>query len=148
MTTFMNNLYRSARALSLALLLGTAPMAFADNNPQLSVRHLASEQNLVAVQGAAKYLLLPVQDNAPEAKVYLIGSDNHYLNEGVNVRLARERVDYYVPLDLSVAAGGNVTVEVQGLPSGALCWKKMKLSDTFDTPNREKFRPFYHHTPA
>ena len=107
MTTFMNNLYRSARALSLALLLGTAPMAFADNNPQLSVRHLASEQNLVAVQGAAKYLLLPVQDNAPEAKVYLIGADNHYLIEGLNVRLARERVDYYVPLDLSAAQGGR-----------------------------------------
>ena len=29
-----------------------------------------------------------------------------------------------------------------------LCWKEMKLSDTFDTANREKFRPAYHHTPA
>ena len=148
MTTYKNNLLRSARAFSLALLLGTAPMAWADNNPQFSVRHLASEQNLIAVQQATKYLLLPVQDNAPEAKVYLIGRDNHYLGEGVNVRLARERVDYYVPLNLSVASAESVTVEVQGLPADALCWKKLKLSDTFDTTNREKFRPLYHHTPV
>ena len=148
MTTYKNNLFRSARAFSLALLLGTAPMAWADNNPQFSVRHLASEQNLIAVQQAAKYLLLPIQDNAPEAKVYLIGRDNHYLGEGVNVRLARERVDYYVPLDLSATVDRDITVEVQGLPADALCWKKMKLSDTFDTKNREKFRPLYHHTPV
>lgn len=27
------------------------------------------------------------------------------------------------------------------------CWKEMKLSDTFDTANREKYRPAFHHTP-
>jgi levanase/fructan beta-fructosidase len=29
-----------------------------------------------------------------------------------------------------------------------LCWREMKQSDDFDTANREKFRPAYHHTPA
>ena len=27
------------------------------------------------------------------------------------------------------------------------CWKNLTLSDTFDTTNREKYRPVYHHTP-
>ena len=27
------------------------------------------------------------------------------------------------------------------------CWKEMKFSNDFDTTNREKFRPSYHHTP-
>lgn len=27
------------------------------------------------------------------------------------------------------------------------CWKNMALADTFDTSNREKYRPVYHHTP-
>ena len=65
-----------------------------------------------------------------------------------NVRLARERVDYYVPLDLSEYQGDGISVSVMGLPERALCWKRMKLSDTFDLTNREKFRPLYHHTPA
>jgi levanase/fructan beta-fructosidase len=30
---------------------------------------------------------------------------------------------------------------------GFACWKEMKFSNTFDTANREKFRPAYHHTP-
>ena len=63
-------------------------------------------------------LILPIQDNVPEAKAYLIGRGNHYLAEGINVRLARERVDYYVPLQLTAAAGDGLTVEVQGLPGG------------------------------
>ena len=66
----------------------------------------------------------------------------------INVRLARERVDYYVPLDLEAFVGRNVKIDVQGMPQGSLCWEKMSLSDTFDTANTEKFRPAYHHTPA
>jgi len=28
-----------------------------------------------------------------------------------------------------------------------VCWKEIRFSDTFDTTNRERFRPVYHHTP-
>ena len=113
----------------------------------LTVSHLANQQNIVAVSGAQKYLLLPVQDDAPEAKLCIVEA-NMPATTTMNVRLARERVDYYVPLDLSAFMGRDIKVDVQGIPEGSLCWKEMRLSDTFDMTNREKFRPVYHHTPA
>ena len=78
-------------------------------------------------------------------------------NKEVNVadvRLAVNRVDYFVPLDLSDYAGKNILLKfklgsndpIRGKLS-AVCCKEMKLSDTFDTGNREKFRPTYHFSP-
>ena len=147
MITFTKHLKHSVRILCLAAALGTFPTAWAADG-DLNIRHLAREHNLISVRDAQHYLLLPVQDNAPEAKVSLIGNDNHAATERFNVRLARERVDYLVPLDLSAFRGAEVTIDVQGMPANAICWKEMKLSDTFDTTSREAFRPLYHHTPA
>ena len=115
--------------------------------PQLKVQHLACEQNIVAVSEATRYLLLPVQDDAPEAKVGII-SGGTQVGVLANVRLARERIDYYVPYSLEGFVGKDVKIDVQGMPSDAACWKGLKLSDTFDMANREKYRPLYHHTPA
>ena len=114
---------------------------------RLKIHHLANEQNIVSVEEAVRYLLLPVQDDAPEAKLCVV-ENNRQATVIINVRLARERVDYYVPLDLEAFVGRNVKIDVQGMPQGSLCWEKMCLSDTFDTANTEKFRPAYHHTPA
>ena len=146
MKTFAKNI---SRVVGAAAMMGLASMTLvAAENPTYSVRHLASEQNIISVKDASKFLLLPVQDNAPEARVITVTADNMPVGVAANVRLARERVDYYVPYDLSAYEGGDVTLQVLGLPAGARCWKAMKLSDTFDTANREKqFRPVYHHTP-
>lgn len=131
-------------AAAMALVPITAEAA---GNPSFNVRHMASEQNIISVKNTSNYLLLPVQDNAPEARVITVTADNEPVGVAANVRLAREKVDYYVPLDLSDYRGDDVTVQVLGLPAGACAWDKMKLSETFDTANREKFRPIYHHTP-
>ena len=130
----------------LGAVLGLSAVQ-ASAESKLTVSHLACEQNIVSVTEAQRYLLLPVQDNAPEAKVGII-SGNTQVGVLANVRLARERVDYYVPFDLSAFAGKDVKIDVQGMPQGSLCWKEMKLSDTFDVTNKEKYRPVYHHTPA
>lgn len=111
------------------------------------VQHLVNEQNIVSLNVAKKFLLLPVQENAPECKIGII---NNNKSEGVlmNVRLAREKVDYYVPYDISAYAGQDISIDIQGMPSSSLCWKEIKLSDTFDSSNRETYRPVYHHTPV
>ena len=147
MITFTKHLKNSARFFCLAAAFAAFSSAWATDG-KLRVRHLAREHNLITVQDARRYLLLPIQDNAPEAKVCLIGTDNLAASETVNVRLARERVDYFVPLDLSAFQGAEVTVDVHGMPADARCWKELELADIFDTTNREKFRPLYHHTPA
>ena len=142
--THSYQLFRIAKAACMALCLGIATTASAESD--IRVRHLTSEQNIVTISEARKYLLLPVQDSAPEAQVTIV-KDNMPVGVAFNVRLARERVDYYVPLELSAYEGDDVSINVMGLPAQALCWKHLKLSDTFDLTNREKFRPLYHHTP-
>lgn len=114
----------------------------------LVVKHLANEQNIVVLDSVKKFLLLPVQDDAPEGKVNIVVNNEGQLAQSMNIRLARERVDSYVPLDLSAYVNQKVSIDIAGMPSSSLCWKELKMSDSFDMTNKEMFRPVYHHTPA
>lgn len=114
----------------------------------LVVKHLANEQNIVVLDSVKKFLLLPVQDDAPEGKVNIVVNNEGQLAQSMNIRLARERVDSYVPLDLSAYVNQKVSIDIAGMPSSSLCWKELKLSGSFDMANKESFRPVYHHTPA
>lgn len=140
------NLFSSRKGL-LAIMLGLSLTAQGVEN-NVNVKHLANEQNIIVLDSVKKFLLLPVQENAPEGKVNIIVNNQFQLDQSINVRLARERVDYYVPLDLSAYAGKTISIDITGMPSSSLCWKEIKVADTFDSANREKFRPVYHHTPV
>jgi levanase/fructan beta-fructosidase len=106
------------------------------------------------VEVKSRYLLLPVQEREDNATIKVL-SDNQQVQK-LNVRLAVDKVDYYVPLDIQRFGSSEVLLDIffhgdrrfTGAMKDFLCWKEMKLSDTFDTANREKFRPAYHHTPA
>lgn len=129
----------------LGLYLGMTSVVQADSS--WTIRHLVCEQNIVSLDVTEDYLLLPIQDDAPEGKICVV-KDNEQKGTLMNVRLARERVDSYVPFALSAYKGQHISIEIQGVPETALCWKELKLSGSFDMANRESFRPVYHHTPA
>ena len=137
----------SSKKSLLAIALGLSLTVQGAENCVV-VKHLANEQNIILLDSLKKFLLLPVQENAPEGKVNIIVNNEFQLEQNINIRLAREKVDYYVPLDLSAYQGKSVSVDVTGMPSSSLCWKEIKLSDTFDSSNRETYRPVYHHTPV
>ena len=136
----------SSKKSLLAIALGLSLTVQGAEN-RVVVKHLANEQNIILLDSVKKFLLLPVQENAPEGKVNIIVNNEFQLEQNINIRLAREKVDYYVPLDLSAYQGKSVSVDVTGMPASSLCWKEIKLSDTFDSSNRETYRPVYHHTP-
>lgn len=129
----------------LGLFLGLTSVVQADS--LWTVRHLVNEQNIVSLNVTGEFLLLPIQDDAPESKICVV-KDNEQKGTLMNVRLARERVDSYVPFALSSYKGQYISIDIQGVPENALCWKELKLSDSFDMTNKESFRPVYHHTPA
>lgn len=141
------NLNFSSKKSLLAIALGLSLTVQGAEN-RVVVKHLANEQNIILLDSLKKFLLLPVQENAPEGKVNIIVNNEFQLEQNINIRLAREKVDYYVPLDLSAYQGKSVSVDVTGMPASSLCWKEIKLSDTFDSSNRETYRPVYHHTPV
>ena len=136
------------------LMLATLPMAstaFAEGG--VEVMHLGVNNTMVRVTGTAKYLLIPVQESAEEARVKVLVDGEPAKN--LNIRLAMNRVDYLVPFLLTPYEGHRVLLNIvttQGRSTlrevkDDACWKEMKLSDTFDTANREQYRPAFHHTP-
>ena len=99
---------------------------------------------VVHITHPTKYLLLPIEEKAAESQVRLDTGDA--ADTDMDVRLAQTQVDYFVPFELP-AGVRTTTVRITRIAKEALCWKQMKLSDTFDTTNTDKFRPVYHHTP-
>lgn len=130
-----------------------ASLAFAASAQD--ARFLSSNHCIYRINEQKNYLLLPVQEKAEMCNIKVV-KDNTQV-KALNVRLASNHIDYYVPLDLKQFGDDaklaldihvNGTYRNDGELSGFTCWKKMQFSDTFDTANREKYRPVYHHTPA
>ena len=121
------------------------------------VQFLSNNHSLYRINSdnqSKKYLLLPVQESAEVSNIKVIGSSRQL--KTLNVRLANNHIDYYVPLCLQVFAdekGLMLDVHVNGDYSkeglnALTCWENMKFSDTFDMKNREQYRPDFHHTPV
>lgn len=118
-------------------------------------RFLSSNHCIYRINEQKNYLLLPVQEKAEMCNIKVVKNNSQV--KALNVRLASNHIDYYVPLDLkqfgkdahlALDIHVNGTYRNDGELSGFTCWKNMQLADTFDTTNREKYRPVYHHTPA
>lgn len=103
----------------------------------------AGDTAIVTVTNPTKYLILPVEENRPEAQVLL--DNGKKTDTWMDVRLAVSKTDYSVPFELS--KGKKAVVKIVGLAKDAQALKELKLSDTFDTRNTDYYRPVYHHTP-
>lgn len=122
------------------------------------VHFLSNNHSLYRINSdnqSKKYLLLPVQESAEVSNIKVIGGSRQL--KTLNVRLANNHIDYYVPLclqefddekGLMLDVHVNGTYRTDGGISTFSCWKNMSFSDTFDMKNREQYRPVYHHTPA
>ena len=151
----MNVLFSFKQVQTFLTILVMMIFSFSDasaDTSSLLIKDLGEGHCLVHINTNQRYLLLPVEEVMPDVRVSMI-VNNKEVNVA-DVRLAVNRVDYFVPLDLSDYAGKNILLKfklgsndpIRGKLS-AVCCKEMKLSDTFDTGNREKFRPTYHFSP-
>ena len=111
---------------------------------------LGDKHAMLKIEQGSRYLLLPVQESEDIAAIAVLDNHNNMVQR-INVKLAIERVDYYVPYELKGACLMDIEFRGDRRQKGAVgdfvCWKDMKYSNSFDTTNREKFRPAYHHTP-
>lgn len=112
----------------------------------------AGELNtLVRINEQKHYVLLPVEERAPELTIRVIYNNRQI--DKIVVRLAQNTVDYYVPYDLSAYDVNQLVLDVRQTDNriwrrNAHDWhEKICLSDTYDTTNTEKYRPAFHHTP-
>lgn len=134
----------------VAAVAAAVPMSDAEG---VKVEHLGVNNTLVRVDGDARYLLMPVQESNEDAKINVLVDGK--LDKTIYVRLAKSKIDFQVPLDLEKYKGHKVVLNVVTSQdrssvreaSNDACWNNFTLSDTFDTSNREKYRPSFHHTP-
>ena len=107
----------------------------------------ALEQTIVTPAQEGRYLWLPIQESAPEGKLQVIVSNVAQMEQ--NVRFAREKVDYYVALDMQPWLGAEgLSVVIQNVPKGSVCFSKIKQNnDKQYMLIPEKYRPSYHHAP-
>ena len=142
---------KTITTLTAAMMLGALIPAQAGDG--VEVDFLGTNNTLVRVKGEGKYVLLPVQEANDDARVNIVVDGK--LDKTINVRLAKNKVDYMVPFDLTPYKGKNVVMDIitnqnRGSVREAkddACWKAITVTDSFDTTNREKYRPAYHHTP-
>ncbi len=136
--------------ISVLIALASIGTACAQETQFLSNNHC-----LYRIQQDGKCLLLPVQESAEMSNIKVIAGNKQV--KAINVRLAMNKVDYYVPLYLDEFNGEktlaldihvNGNYRNDGGISTFTCWKNIKATDSFDTENREQYRPIYHHTPA
>lgn len=140
--------------LAAPMLALSALAASASADSGVVIDHLGVNNSLIRVTGDGRYLLLPVEDSGDESRLNLLLDGKQ--ERTLTVRLAKSKVDYHVPVDLTPYKGHTVTFNVitpQGRSSireakEDACWTSIALSDTFDISNREKYRPLFHHTPS
>ena len=129
------------------LAVAMAAVSFTACQPQksgLTFEHQGDTLTIVHITNPSKYLILPIQESCNEGKVKLdTGSP---ADMAMDVRLAVDSVEYYVPFALPQGAKEAV-VTIGRVAANAVCWDNISLADTFDTSNTDYYRPEYHHTP-
>lgn len=141
------------RISSFMMLGGLFTALPASASEGVEVNHLGVNNTLVRITGDGRYLLLPVQESNDDARVVVLVDGK--IDKTINVRLAKSKVDYCVPFNLEPYKGHDVILDVITTQNRSnireakddACWANMTLADSFDTTNREKYRPVYHHTP-
>ena len=143
------NVKKKLLALGCGLLM-VSSISVAQTKTAEPVRFLGDRHAMVRIDAQKKYLLLPVEEKEEMAHVRVI--KNNQLQKTFNLRLAVDKVDYYVPYEVEEGELLSITFLANSRSTGAIndftCWKRMDYSDSFDVKNVEKHRPTYHHTPA
>lgn len=141
----------AAFAAAIVSAATLTPSLTADDS--VKIEHLGTNNTLVRVTGDGDILLMPVQESIDDAKVNVLVDGKN--ERTMFVRLAKSKVDYKVPFDLTPYKGHNVVLNIITNQSRAnvreakddACWANFSVTDSFPTENTEKYRPAFHHTP-
>ncbi len=143
------------------IVIGCAVVSFlhittmqADNLNPTNFYYLSDSHCMLRLKTNDRFLLLPIEEREDMAHVKVI--KNGQVVKEFNCRLSADKTDYYVPLSLQ-GYGNDLLLDItfnntadrrtKSPMKDFACWNQLKTSTTFDTTNREKFRPAYHHTP-
>ena len=93
-----------------------------------------------------KYLLIPIEDQADENTVQMYVEGNP-IGEPMTIRIAQNKIDYWVPIDIESYKGKKVTLTFSVGKNTDKGLDKIKQSAKYSFEYNEKYRPLYHFTP-
>ena len=111
-----------------------------------SQKKSTGEKITVDYQIQSTYLLIPVEENAPEIKIN-VSASNSTIQSTFDIHVAVNKIDYWVPLDVKKWKGQKVTLSYLGVKESILGINEVKQSDKFDFEYNEKYRPQFHFSP-
>ena len=94
----------------------------------------------------SSYLLIPVEEKAPEIKIS-VSASNPTHQYAFDVHLAVDKIDYWMPLDVKELKDQNLTLSFLGVNESILGIKEIKQSNEFEFEYNEKYRPQFHFSP-
>ena len=148
----MNSISKFAMVLAAFPFVGMTSVA-ANASDGVKVEHLGTNNTLVRIDGDSRYRMLPVQEAYDDATVNVVVDGK--IDRTIYVRLAKSKVDYSMPFDLSPYKGHDVVLNIITSQNRSTvreakedaCWNNFRLTDSIDVTNKEKYRPVFHHTP-
>jgi len=93
-----------------------------------------------------KYLLLPMEDQAKEYAICL-KKGNANIGEPFTVRIAQDRIDYWVPVDVEKYKGEDISIVFENIDKKNIGYSRIYQSDDFHFDYNETYRPNYHFSP-
>ena len=93
-----------------------------------------------------KYLLIPIEDQADENTVQMYVEGNP-IGEPMTIRIAQNKIDYWVPIDIESYKGKKVTLTFSVSKNADKRLDKIKQSAKYSFEYNETYRPLYHFTP-
>ena len=93
-----------------------------------------------------KYLLIPVEDQAVENSVQF-SVDGNPIGEPMTIRIAQNKIDYWVPIDIESYKGKKVTLTFAVAKTTDMGLAEIKQAGEYNFNYSEKYRPLYHFTP-
>ena len=111
-----------------------------------SQRKSNGENLTVDYQIQFAYLLIPVEEKAPEVKIQVC-TPNPNEQPTYDVHLAINKIDYWVPVDMKKWKDHQISLSFFGLKESIMGVNKIKQSDRFDFEYNETYRPQFHFSP-
>lgn len=136
----------------MAMVAFTAlPSIAMGNNPE--ILHLGTNNTLVKMSGNSRYIMMPVQESNEDATINVLVDGK--LDRTIYVRLAKTKIDYNVPFDLTPYLGHDVIFNIVTSQNRStireakedICWRNFQFTDSVVSDNIETYRPVFHHTP-
>jgi fructan beta-fructosidase len=93
------------------------------------------------------YLMIPAQDGGKMSKLEILSGGKNILGEPQYVEIAQDRVDYYIPIDVTEYKGQSLDICLTGVDKNNKFYKRFAQSDVRVTERDERYRPRYHFAP-